>query len=32
MAPALEEITDRATAQKIWDDLLAAWPGQKGGS
>ena len=32
MAPALEEITDRATAQKIWDGLLAARPGQKGGS
>jgi len=29
MTPALEQIADQATAQKVWTELLATWPGPK---
>jgi len=31
MTPALEQVADLATAQKIWNELLATWPGRKAG-
>jgi len=29
MTPALARLANQATAQKIWDELFAAWPGEK---
>jgi uncharacterized membrane protein len=31
LTPALAKLVEQATAQKIWTELLATWPGRKQG-